>query len=163
MTALAEDAPHKEITYKIIGAAMKIHNDLGAGYKEDVYEKALEAALSSSNLKVKRQYPVEVYYEGSLVALFYIDLFVEDKVIVELKSLSHPITNDEKAQVINYLKATKAKVGLILNFAPNKLEYKRIFPGNHPDIPVQRTGRDNRLESLNKHGLRKHNSGSKQA
>jgi GxxExxY protein len=77
------------------------------------------------------------------VALFYLDLFVEDQVVVEIKALSHQLTNDERAQVINYIKATEAQVGLLFNFGRRKLEYKRIFPGKAGNTPVQRTGRDN--------------------
>ena len=83
--------------------------------------------------------PVE--YEGEQVALFYLDLFVEDQVVVEVKALSHQLTNDELAQVINYLTATGAHVGLLFNFGRRKMEFKRVFPSKSPGS-VQRTGRD---------------------
>jgi GxxExxY protein len=73
-------------------------------------------------------------------------LFVEDQVVVEVKAFSHQLTNDERAQVINYLKATGAPVGLLFNFGRRKLEYKRIFPGKASNGPVQRLGRDNVLK-----------------
>jgi hypothetical protein len=72
-----------------------------------------------------------------------LDLFVEGQVVVEVKAFSHQLTNDERAQVINYLKATEAPVGLLFNFGRRRLEYKRIFPGAKKDEPVQRLGRDN--------------------
>ena len=85
-------------------------------------------------------------YEGEQVALFILDLFVEDQVAVELKAFSHQLTNDELAQVINYLKATGAPVGLLFNFGRRKLEFRRVFPGKD-NKPVQRMGRDDILKA----------------
>ncbi len=78
--------------------------------------------------------------------MFYLDLFVESQVVVEIKALSHLLTNDERAQVINYLKATGSPVGLLFNFGRRALEYKRIFPGKD-NGPVQRVGRDDVLKT----------------
>ena len=76
------------------------------------------------------------------MAIFYLDLFAESQVVIEVKALSHQLTNDELAQMINYLKATGAPVGLLFNFGRRKLEYRRVFPGK--DVKsVQRLGRDN--------------------
>jgi GxxExxY protein len=88
-----------------------------------------------------------VEYEQQQVALFYLDLFVEGQVIVEVKAFSHQLTNDERAQVINYLKATSSSIGLLFNFGRLKLEYKRIYPGKAGTGPVQRVGRDDILRS----------------
>ena len=122
---------------------MAVHNALGYGYKEEVYEKALGVELTERNIAVVNQYPVSVDHAGQPVALFYLDLLVEEKVVVEIKAFSHSLTNDELAQVINYLKATGVPVALLFNFGRRKLEYRRIFPGNIADQTVQRTGRDN--------------------
>jgi GxxExxY protein len=146
MSPLATDATHNDLTYRIIGAAMTVHNQLGPGYKEEVYEKALLVELSQRNISAVSQYPVPVDYAGEQVAVFYLDLLVEDQVVVELKAFSHQLTNDERAQVINYLKATGAQVGLLFNFGRRALEYKRIFPGHSANTPVQRIGRDNILK-----------------
>ena len=143
MSKLVVDPTGNDLTFRIIGAAMAVHNRLGSGYKEEVYEKALEVELNKEGISHVRQFPVSVEYNGEQVALFYLDLFVEDQVVVEIKALSHQLTNDELAQVINYLKATEAQVGLLFNFGRRKLEYKRIFPGKAGNTPVQRTGRDN--------------------
>lgn len=79
------------------------------------------------------------------MAIFYLDLSVADQVIIEVKAFSHQLTNDELAQVINYLKATGAPVGLLFNFGRRRLEYRRVFPGK--DVkPVQRLGRDNAIK-----------------
>jgi GxxExxY protein len=141
MTPLVDDATGNQLTYRIIGAAMTVHNNIGPGYKEEVYEKALEMEISLQGMEVVRQYPVSVEYRGEQAALFYLDLFVEGQVVVEVKAFSHQLTNDEKAQVINYLKVTGAPVGLLFNFSRRALEYHRLFPAKTVS-PVQRLGRD---------------------
>ena len=139
---LVVDTTGNDLTYKIIGAAMAVHNEIGFGFKEEVYEKALEVKLKHSEIEVERQFQVFVEYEGEQVAIFYLDLFAEQQVVIEIKAFSHQLTNDELAQVINYLKATGAPVGLLFNFGRRKLEYRRVFPGKDMK-PVQRIGRDN--------------------
>ena len=141
MSPLVEDATGNNLTYRIIGAAMAVHNRLGPGFKEEVYEKALAVELIQKGITTVRQFPVTVEYEGEQVGLFYLDMFVEGQVVVEVKALFHQLTNDERAQVINYLKATGATVGLLFNFGRRALEYQRIFPGKGQDS-VQRIGRD---------------------
>lgn len=122
---------------------MSVHNALGPGYKEEVYEKALAVELQRREIGFRRQCPVEVWHENAPVALFYLDLFVEGTVVVEVKAFSHQLTKDEVAQVINYLKASNAPVGLLFNFGRRRLEYRRIFPPSHMSGPPQRLGRDN--------------------
>ena len=146
MSPLVVDATENDLTYRVIGAAMAVHNQIGAGFKEEVYEKALEVELNRLGIAVQRQYPVPVEYQEEQVALFYLDLYIADQIVVEIKAFSHLLTNDELAQVINYLKATDAPVGLLFNFGRRKLEYKRIFPGKAAETPVERTGRDNVLK-----------------
>ena len=142
---LVVDATGNDLTYRIIGAAMAVHNEIGPGFKEEVYEKALEVRFNHDSISVERQYQLIVTFEGEQVAIFYLDLFAENQVIVEVKAFSHQLTNDELAQVINYLKATGAPVGLLFNFGRRKLEYRRIFPAK--DVkPVQRLGRDDVLK-----------------
>ena len=140
--SLVTDATGNDLTYRIIGAAMAVHNEIGHGFKEEVYEKALEVKLNCAGINVERQYQIIIEYEGEQVAIFYLDLFAEKKVVVEVKAFSHQVTNDELAQVINYLKATGAPVGLLFNFGRRKLEYRRVFLGKDMK-PVQRLGRDN--------------------
>jgi GxxExxY protein len=139
---LVVDATGNDLTYRIIGAAMTVHNQLGYGYKEEVYEKALEVELVKAGVLVQRQFPVPVHYEGAQVAIFYLDLLVENQVVVELKAFSHQITNDELAQMINYLKASDLPVGLLFNFGRRRLEYRRVFPAKDSSTGVQRTGRN---------------------
>ena len=124
---------------------MTVHNQLGPGLKEEVYEKATEVELNRLGMAVQRQFPVRVEYENQEVGLFYLDLWVGGQVVVEIKALSHQLTKDEIAQVINYLKAANAPVGLLFNFGRRRLEYRRVFPPKSPG-PIQRTGRDNILK-----------------
>jgi GxxExxY protein len=142
---LVVDATGNDLTYKIIGLAMEVHNEIGHGFKEEVYEKAMEAKLNHAGIEPFRQYEVFVDYEGERVATFYLDLFPAQQVVVEIKAFSHQLTNDELAQVINYLKATGAPVGLLFNFGRRRLEYRRLFPGKDMK-PVQRIGRDNAIK-----------------
>ena len=107
---LVTDATGNDLTYRIIGAAMAVHNEIGYGFKEEVYEKAMEAKLNHEGIEPNRQFEVFVDYEGQRVATFFLDLFPDKQVVVEIKAFSHQLTNDEVAQVINYLKATGAKI-----------------------------------------------------
>jgi GxxExxY protein len=142
-TGLVQDSTGNDLTYRIIGAAMAVHNALGSGYKEEVYERALNAELQKRNIQSQRQFPVEVWHADAPVALFYLDIYIEEQVVVEIKAFSHQLTNDEIAQVVNYLKALDAPVGLLFNFGRRKLEYRRIFPPRSVSGPIQRLGRDN--------------------
>lgn len=116
---------------------------LGPGYREHVYERALAVELELQGVAAERQYPFEVFHEGTQVGLFYLDLFVERTVVVELKAMRHLTTDDEVAQVITYLKGTGAPVGLLLNFARRRLEYRRILPPRR-DGPERRGRYDRR-------------------
>ena len=144
MPQLVQDGTGNDLTYRIIGAAMAVHNRLGYGYKEEVYERALGAELASQGITAARQLQVDVVDNGVRVAIFFLDLFVEQTVVVEVKAFSHVLTDDERAQVINYLKATQAPVALLFNFGRRRLEYRRIFPGKSSTNALpQRVGRDN--------------------
>jgi len=142
---LVTDATGNDLTYRLIGLAMEVHNEIGHGFKEEVYEKAFEVKLNHAGIEPFRQFGVFVDYEGEQVATFYLDLFPQQQVVVEIKALSHQLTNDELAQVINYLKATGAPVGLLFNFGRRRLEYRRVFPGKDMK-PVQRIGRDHAIK-----------------
>ena len=143
--SLVEDSTGNILTYKIIGAAMAVHNRIGPGFKEEIYEKALFLECEKIGLIAARQVPAPVIDDGNEVGLFYLDLLIDGQVVVEVKALSHMLTNDELAQVINYLKATGAEVGLLINFGRRKLEFRRVFPPKD-NRPVQRVGRDSVLK-----------------
>ncbi len=115
--------PFKDQTEIIIGCAYDVFNALGHGFLEKVYENALSLKVKSKGLKVKQQEPINVFFEGQLVGEYFADLLIEDSVIVELKAISD-IAKIHEAQLVNYLKATKTKVGLLINFG-DKLTIKR--------------------------------------
>ena len=115
---------HTDITEKIIGAFFSVHNALGYGFSEKVYENALVIELRKMGLLVAQQPPIVVYYEGEVVGEFFADIIVEDKVIVELKS-AKMILKEHEAQILTYLKATSYEVGLLLNFGP-EAKHKRF-------------------------------------
>ena len=116
---------YSAITGPVIGAAMEVHRILGPGFLESVYDEALAIELDLRKISYKRQYPIDIYYKDRLAKHFVCDFIVEDMVIVELKAISQ-LGNVEKAQILNYLKATKLPVGLLLNFGTKSLEYKRF-------------------------------------
>lgn len=113
------------LTDKIIEAAFMVSNKLGCGFLEKVYENSLIIELAKRNIKVEQQKPINVYYDNTIVGEYFADLLVDDVVVVELKTVNS-IENIHKAQLINYLKATNKKAGLILNFAKPRVEIKRM-------------------------------------
>ena len=115
----------KNLTEKIIGVCFEVSNELGVGFLESVYEKALIIALNDKGLNAKAQIPLKVLFRGSIVGEFYADVFVEERVIIELKAVKS-ISSEHEVQLINYLKATGIKVGLLINFGKPKLEWKRL-------------------------------------
>lgn len=120
------DYPHKYLTEVIIGCAYDVFNALGHGFLEKVYENALALKIRSKKLKVKQQEPINVLFEGQLVGEYFADLLVEDSVIVELKAVSE-IARIHETQLVNYLKATKIKVGLLINFGDKLTIKRKIF------------------------------------
>ena len=116
---------HKDLTSQIIAAAFEVSNHLGTGFLEKVYENALKVELEQMGLTVEAQKPVKVLYKEEVVGLYQTDLLVGGNVIVEVKT-TEKITKLYKAQLINYLKATGLKVGLIINFGKTRVEFERI-------------------------------------
>lgn len=102
------------ISEKIIGAAYKVSNTLGAGFLEKVYENAMAHQLRKDTIRIEQQKPIKVYYDNIVVGDYFADLIVEESVIVELKTVKR-IENIHLAQTLNYLKATKLKLGLIIH------------------------------------------------
>jgi GxxExxY protein len=127
ITKQAEDFLFKEECYQIIGAAMEVHTVLGAGFLEAVYQEALGIEFTNSRIPYEKEALLDVKYKGILLDKRYIaDFICFDEIIVELKT-TEIIIPDHVAQVLNYLKATNTKLGLILNFGASKLQYKRVI------------------------------------
>ena len=120
------DILYKDESYKIIGAAMIVHNELGSGFLEAVYQEALEKEFCLQSIPYKREIPLPIYYKSEVLSKIYIADFVcYDKIIVELKAISS-LSAEHKAQVINYLKAAKSELGILINFGESKLKYERF-------------------------------------
>ena len=116
----------KEEVFKIVGAAMEVSNELGAGFLEAVYQEALGIELKSRVIPFVAQPTVRIAYKGRMLTKEYIPDFVcYDQIIVEIKAIK-VLTTIEQAQLLNYLKATGKPVGLLLNFGSPKLEWKRM-------------------------------------
>lgn len=122
---------HEELTSKILEGCFEVAKELGTGFLESVYEKALMVALSQKGLSLRAQAPLRVKFRGVIVGDFYADLIVDNKVLVELKAVSR-ILPEHKAQIINYLNATAFEVGLLVNFGNPRLEYFRMRPSGDP-------------------------------
>jgi GxxExxY protein len=114
-----------DLTKKIISCAYKVHNKLGAGFLEKVYENALRIELEKLGLKVKQQEPISIEYEGHVVGEYFADLWVDERVVVELKA-AQTLAREHEIQLVNYLTATKINLGLLLNFGPS-VQVKRKF------------------------------------
>jgi GxxExxY protein len=113
------------ITRRIISCVYRVSNTLGSGFLEKVYENALAIELRSNGLKVQQQYPIRVFYNNETVGDFAADLLVEDAVIVELKS-ARTLDDVHSAQCLNYLKATRHKVCLLVNFGRSRADIRRL-------------------------------------
>ena len=116
---------YKDLTEKVIGVAMEVHRILGTGFLEYVYQQALCYALRLQGIPFEAEKELDIWYKDLLVPKKYTpDFFIEDKVIVEIKATSG-LTDDDEAQLLNYLKATKKRIGLLLNFGKKSLEIRR--------------------------------------
>lgn len=117
---------YKELTGEIIESAFSVHNTLGCGLLEKVYENSLAWELELRGRKISLQKEFRVVYRKKEVGIYYADLVVEDKVIVEVKAVEN-IDDIHRAQLLNYLRISGLRVGLIINFAKPKLQYERFI------------------------------------
>ena len=122
------DFKHSQLTQNIIKAYYNVYNTLGFGFLEKVYENAMVLELKEMGFEVEKQKQIDVFYHNEPIGTYYADLLVNDKVILELKAAQYLLENHE-IQLINYLKATKIEVGLLLNFG-KKPEFKRKIYSN---------------------------------
>jgi len=122
------DLIHSTVTREIIGAAMEVHSTLGFGFLESVYEEALAIEFELRRMSFERQKGIDVVYKGRRAKQLACDFLVEGVVLVELKAIKR-ISGVEEAQLLNYLKATNIKLGLLINFGEDSLRYKRLVFG----------------------------------
>jgi len=123
MNADYQDFKYKELTEKIIKIFYKVYNRLGYGFLEKVYEKAMMLEFKKGSILAASQFPIEVLYENEIIGEYYADILVDNQVIVEIKAAKR-LSQENEAQLLNYLKATKIEIGLLLNFGV-KPEIKR--------------------------------------
>ncbi len=117
------------LTYKVIGLAMAVHNDLGPGHRESTYHNAIHQRYLDADLPIEREPELPIYDEnGNLVNFYRPDHRISQTLLVEYKAHFYPLNNDEIAQCIDYLAASDDNVVLLFNFGRRRLEWKRIFP-----------------------------------
>jgi len=117
---------HEDLTGKIIGAAIEVHCTLGCGFLESVYEEALVVEFGLRRIRFERQKSLDVFYKAAHVKKFVCDFLVAETILVELKATKE-LAQTDMAQVLNYLKATDLRLGLLLNFGTRSLQYKRLI------------------------------------
>ena len=120
-----ENIIYKDLSYKIVELALEVHNELGCGFLEKVYENALMLLLEREKIPAKQQQSADVYFQEKVVGQYFADIMVDNKIILEMKAVD-VIANIHVAQTLNYLRATGMKLGLILNFGKPRFEYKRL-------------------------------------
>jgi GxxExxY protein len=125
---------HKELTHLIIGCAMKVHNTLGSGFQEVVYQRALAIEMRMRGLKYQRELEMDIFYEGEHIGTRRVDFFIEEKMMVELKALTK-LDDLHLAQAMNYCQAYNLPSGLLINFGAKSLEFKRVFNVNYKAHP----------------------------
>jgi GxxExxY protein len=116
---------YKELTEKIIGCAMNVHNTLGNGFQEVIYQRALAIELSKAGLAYTRELDMIIYYDGIEIGTRRVDFFIESAIMVELKAIIS-LEEVHLAQAMNYLEAYKMEIGLLINFGSKSLQFKRV-------------------------------------
>ena len=132
---------HGILTDKIIACAIEVHKELGPGFLESVYEEAFALELERQRISHERQVPVRIRYHGVAVGMHRIDLIIDGKVVVELKAVKE-VSDAHLATCLSYLKATKLRVGLIVNFAEAKTRIRRVMRGIELNTETGKEGVD---------------------
>jgi GxxExxY protein len=122
---MTDSYKYSDITKKIIGCAMKVHNVLGNGFQEVIYQRALAIEMEKQGLSFLREKEMSIFYDGIDIGTRRVDFFVENKIMVELKALT-ALEDVHMAQAINYLEAYAMEVGLLINFGAKSLQLKRL-------------------------------------
>jgi len=117
---------YEDLTFKVRGAAFNVYNELGFGHKENVYQKSLEEEFNQLKLSYKREFNLKVYYKDIKVGDYRPDFIIDNKIILEIKATEF-VPKTFETQLIYYLKSTKYKLGLLINFGSPKLQIKRLI------------------------------------
>lgn len=117
---------YPELSYEIIGILYKVQNELGNGYQEKHYQRAIEVELGKKGIRFRRELPVQITYDGSTIGKYFLDFLIEDKIILEIKVINNFRIADFK-QISSYLRKMNLKLGILANFKTDRLTYKRII------------------------------------
>jgi GxxExxY protein len=117
---------YQDLTGEIIGCAMEVHRQMGPGFQEYVYQRALEIELQQKAVKYQREFDIKIFYKGEYIALRRVDFLINDVITVELKARTE-IEDLHLAQAINYLESSVYPVGLLINFGAKSLQFKRLY------------------------------------
>ena len=120
---------HSDITRRIIGCAMSVHQVLGNGFQEVIYQRALALEMRDKDLNFEREKEMEISYKGQPIGTRRVDFFVEEKIMVEIKAVIQ-LEDVHLAQAINYLEAYHMEIGLLINFGSRSLQFKRVMKPN---------------------------------
>lgn len=120
------EGKHSELSQKIIKVFFDVHNELGYGFSERVYQKVYGIALRENGMKVDEQVPIRVYFHGQLVGEFFADMIINDLILLELKA-AETIIEEFEAQLLNYLKSTEIEVGYVMNFGKSASFKRKVF------------------------------------
>ena len=145
---MSEGLLFKEEVYDVVGCAMTVYNELKAGYLEAVYQEALEIVMRKEGIAFESQKPVIIYFQGEpLKKKYYADLIADDKILIELKA-KKKLEREDEAQLLNYLRGTQMKVGLLMNFGnTRKLEWRRyLLTDTYNLIQEEQTEQDDEIE-----------------
>jgi GxxExxY protein len=126
MEGAGEKIVYKELSYKIVGILYEVYNELGYGFKEIYYERAIKKCFVEKGIKFKEQIPFKLSFKGEVVGTFYLDFLVDDKIILELKKGNY-FSKKNIEQVNEYLKIAGKNLAIIANFTPSGVNYKRII------------------------------------
>jgi GxxExxY protein len=138
------DLKYSEVTEKIIGAAFKVHNTLGCGFQEVIYQRAMELELKAMSMGYAREFEMPIYYMDQNIGTRRVDFLIAEKISVELKAITK-LEDVHLAQAINYLEAYNLEIGLLINFGSKRLEFHRFtnkkynpLLHHHPTYPMNR-------------------------
>jgi len=123
------DLVHKELSYQITGILFKVQGELGGGYQEKYYQKAIALELKSNNIEFKEQVLVNLQYGGQNIGRYYIDFLIDNKIVLEIKA-NHVFYNRDVKQILAYLKTTGFNLGILAGFGKYDLKFKRILKGS---------------------------------
>jgi GxxExxY protein len=140
---MKEEYKYSDLTAKIIGAAFEVHNGLGNGFQEKIYQRALEVEFQLQSIDYKREFEMEIWYKGVLIGKRSVDFLIDDKIGVELKAVIQ-LEDAHLAQGLNYLEVYNLEIGLLLNFGASSLQIKRLL--NKKFSPIEQVKQNKDLD-----------------